>query len=147
MSQDLFGGADVLTRPGLTGPRPDSPPPGTRVHVRETHPTWGSVRTRRGPMKAREGLRSWWVWTSRPASLRATWRQSRLDTARIPARSRGLRRLWLLSNGTDRLVWTAVVLVVPTFLSGPARWLMARPTRRWAFYVCGGAAALLLLNR
>ena len=145
--QEPFGGTDVLTRSVQTDPALDSPPPGTRVHVRETAPTGRSVRTRRPRMKAREGLRSWWGWTSRPASLRAMWRQSRLDTGRIPARHRGLRWLWLLSNGTDRLVMAAVVLVVPTFLSGPARWLMARPTRRWALYVCGAAAALIALHR
>lgn len=81
------------------------------------------------------GARRWWAWTGRPMSLAALWRTSAVDEQRIPLRSDGLTWFWRISNGTDRLFMFALVLVAPTFLTGPLRWLAARPTRRLGFYV------------
>jgi hypothetical protein len=71
------------------------------------------------------------------------WTQSRVDAARVPLRSRPLRLLWWLSNATDRMVMFAVVLAAPTALTGPLRWIAARPTRRYGFYLLLAALAFL----
>jgi hypothetical protein len=81
------------------------------------------------------------VWTARPASLRASWRLSRVDRSRVPADWWPLRAVWLLSNATDRLALFVVLSVAPPFVQGPLRWLAQRPTRRWGFYLI---AALLV---
>ncbi len=86
--------------------------------------------------------RRWWVWTSRPSSLAVAWRLSRVDPKRLPAGSGALPGLWALSNWSDRLVWFALLLVAPTFVQGPLRWLAQRPTRRWGFYLVAAALAV-----
>ena len=45
-----------------------------------------------------------------------------------------------------RLVMFGLVLVAPTFLAGPLRWLAARPTRRIALYLFAGIATAVLLH-
>jgi hypothetical protein len=94
---------------------------------------------------AKVAARRWWLWTSRPLSLAAMWRLSAVDPVRMPGAGRGLLlAVWRLSNVTDRLVMFAVTLAAPTGLQGPLRWLLARPTRRWGFYLlCGGTVAVL----
>lgn len=96
---------------------------------------------------ARRGLSRWWAWSSRPTSLRAAWRLSAVNKTRIPLGSTPVGWLWRLSNITDRLVMFALVMIAPTVLTGPLRWLAARPTRRWAFYliVAGFVATHLTL--
>ncbi|MER7166744.1 hypothetical protein ABT336_11870 [Micromonospora sp. NPDC000207] len=83
----------------------------------------------------RAGCCSWWALTARPLSYKALWRLSAVDTRRIPANLGWLRAAWHVSNWTDRLAIFALIAVAPTFLTGPLRWLAARPTRRWAFYL------------
>lgn len=83
----------------------------------------------------RRGLAHWWGWTSRPTSLRAAWRASAVNRDRIPLGSTPFGLIWRLSNWTDRLLFFALVMIAPTALTGPLRWLAARPTRRWAFYL------------
>ena len=130
--------------PGQGGPRSlDSPPTraGARARVatadsKRKAPAVGLWRT-----KARTGLRRWWVWTDRPASLRVAWKLTAVSPSRIPAGSGLLALIWRWSNRTDRLLMFALIMVAPTALTGPLRWLAARPTRRWAMYVIVGALA------
>jgi hypothetical protein len=84
---------------------------------------------------AQAALRRWWVWTSRPPSLAATWRLSAVHPDRVPNGDGLALTVWRLSNATDRLAMFALVLVAPTVLQGPLRWLLARPSRRWGFYL------------
>jgi hypothetical protein len=95
------------------------------------------VRRPRQPvgLVVRRGLSRWWAWTERPLSLRGTWRASAVNTARVPLGDGGLALLWKISNATDRLIMFALVLVAPTVLTGPLRWITARPTRRYGFYL------------
>lgn len=86
-------------------------------------------------LMARRGLSRWWAWTGRPLSLRALWRTSAVNRTRIPLGSTPFGLVWKLSNATDRLLFFVLVLLAPTALTGPLRWLAARPTRRWAFYL------------
>lgn len=76
-----------------------------------------------------------WQWTARPASLADTWAASRVDRKRVPNDSGLLRALWTVSNFTDRLIMFALILVAPTFLQGPLRWLAVRPARRYGLYL------------
>jgi hypothetical protein len=78
---------------------------------------------------------SWWGWTARPLSLRATWALSVVDRKRIPNDSTVLRILWQVSNWTDRLLMFALILICPTVCSGPLRWIAQRPTRRAGLYL------------
>lgn len=132
-------------RSGVNGHRlsVDSPAVSTpaRASVAVT-PRDGKIRVRRPAGRVAQawaaivrGARRWWAWTGRPMSLAALWRTSAVDEGRIPLRSEGLGWVWRTSNWTDRLFMFALVLVAPTFLTGPLRWLAARPTRRLGFYV------------
>jgi hypothetical protein len=78
---------------------------------------------------------SWWGWTARPLSLRATWALSAVDRKRIPHDSGILRVLWQISNWTDRLIMFVLIVVCPTVCSGPLRWIAQRPTRRAGLYL------------
>jgi hypothetical protein len=89
--------------------------------------------------------RRWWVWTARPTSLRVTWRQSAVDPKRIPGKAGALRWLWLLSNGSDRLLMFALLFVAPSGLQGPLRWIAPRPTRRWGAYLIAAVLAVAWL--
>ncbi|MER7331729.1 MULTISPECIES: hypothetical protein [unclassified Micromonospora] len=118
-------------------PKLDSPPAPARAGARvpvtlSFSKAWSAVRA---------GCCSWWAWTARPASLSGLWAASAVDTKRIPANAGPLRAAWQVSNWTDRLLMFAVIAVAPTFLTGPLRWLAARPTRRWAFYLVLAAFA------
>lgn len=95
------------------------------------------VTVRVGKLKAVVAgqARRWWVWTSRPASLRAVMRMSAVSTKRIPGNSRLLRILWQISNWTDRILLFGLILIAPTFLQGPLRWIAERPTRRLGLYL------------
>jgi hypothetical protein len=78
-----------------------------------------------------------WVWVAHPASLTEAWQQSSIvDPTRMPRRRPWwLPLLWRASNCTDRLVLFAVLLIAPTVLQGPLRWIVARPTRRLGLYL------------
>ncbi|MEV0214323.1 hypothetical protein [Micromonospora sp. NPDC050695] len=69
------------------------------------------------------------------------WAASAVDSKRIPANVGALRIAWQVSNWTDRLLMFGLIAVAPTFLTGLLRWLAARPTRRWAFYLILAAFA------
>jgi hypothetical protein len=94
----------------------------------------------------RVGARRWWAWTARPSSLRAAWALSAVEVKRIPGKAGPLRILWKVSNATDRLVMFVLVMAAPTFATGPLRWLAARPTRRWGFYIVSTALAVTYLT-
>jgi hypothetical protein len=130
---------NVLSLPTATVPASDSPPPRVAARARvaatqrkQPHRTQTGNTPRRGLGRA---LARWWVWTARPVSLRAMWRLSGLNRARVPLGSGPLTALWRLSNGTDRLIMFVLALAAPTVLTGPLRWLATRPTRRFAFYL------------
>jgi hypothetical protein len=112
-------------------PKLDSPAVSTRARARIP------VTVRIGNLvgEVRLAGRRWWAWTARPLSLRAMWALSAIDEKRIPGKSTGLRLLWKVSNYSDRLAMFGLVAVAPTFLAGPLRWLVVRPTRRWGFYI------------
>lgn len=166
--------SEVLLIPTDPGPRADSPAArastraGThadaRVHARarvESPPpdvkTGPAGRRRKAPKPARQVVRRpgprrylihWWAWTSRPPSLRAAWRGSAVTKDRIPLGSTPVGLVWHAANWTERLIFFAFTMAVPTFVAGPVRWLVQRPTRRWAFYlVVGAVAGLYLLGR
>lgn len=135
-------------RSGVNGCRPQVDSPAVSTRARASIPVTQRVdKIRRGRVaQVRAGLvrafRRWWVWTSRPASLATAWRLSGVDDTRIPLRNNLLGRLWLVSNWTDRLFMFALALVAPTVLTGPLRWLAARPTRRLGFYVLAAVFAV-----
>ncbi|MEU8158068.1 hypothetical protein AB0B94_30815 [Micromonospora sp. NPDC048986] len=112
-------------------PKLDSPAVSTRARarVRLTDRVGNPVLT----IKA--GARRWWLWTARPLSLRASWALSAIDPKRIPGCSDALFLLWRISNATDRLLMFGLVLIAPSVLQGPLRYIAARPTRRWGFYL------------
>jgi hypothetical protein len=97
--------------------------------------------------RARRLIARWWVFTSRPVSLRAAWRLSGVvDARRVPGGSPVLAGVWWWSNRTDRLVLFALVVLAPTVLTGPLLWCAARPTRRAGLYlVLAGLATLFSL--
>jgi hypothetical protein len=85
---------------------------------------------------ARSRLRGWWLWTERPLSYAATWRLSAVDRRRLPKGGPWwLLKLWQVGNGSERLVWFAVMLLAPCGAQGMLRWAAARPTRRWGTYL------------
>jgi hypothetical protein len=137
-------------RSGVNGHAPslESPPARTRVRARvpvteRVGKISGGVKTI--GVKLRLTGRRWWAWTSRPLSLRAAWTLSAVDEKRIPLRLGTLGTLWRLSNATDRLLMFAVILAAPTVLTGPLRWIAARPTRRFGFYALTAAFAVFAL--
>jgi hypothetical protein len=94
------------------------------------------------------GWRRWWGFTARPMSLRALWRLSTVDRQRIPGKSGALLILWHISNWTDRLAMFALILALPTGLTGPLRWAAQRPTRRVGLYlVIAALVAVYLIGR
>jgi len=131
-------------------PSVDSPAAPARTGARVTVTKRGGksirVRVAETLTVVRVGVRRWWVWTSRPSSLRAAWALSAVDEKRIPGKARPLRLLWKVSNGTDRLIMFVLVLAAPTFATGPLRWIAARPTRRWGFYLVSTALAVTYLT-
>ena len=90
--------------------------------------------------------RRWWVWTERPASLATAWRLSAVQSSRTPGNSAVLRTLWTISNRSDRLAVFALALLLPTFLTGPLRWIVQRPTRRVGLYLILAATAVAWLT-
>jgi hypothetical protein len=117
----------------------DSPAVSTRARARI--PATDGDRNTKTPGVSREHrLRAWaaawWVWTSKPPSLRQLWIMSRVDPRRVPGDIPLLRILWHLSNWTDRLLLFVLVLIAPTWLAGPVRWLAPRPFRRYGLYLC-----------
>ncbi|WP_344613385.1 hypothetical protein [Dactylosporangium salmoneum] len=78
-------------------------------------------------------------------SIRALWRLSAVDNTRIPAQSGTLHTLWQVSNWTDRLLMFALILLLPTALTGPLRWIAVRPTRRVGFYLVAAALTVTYL--
>jgi hypothetical protein len=138
--------SDVLS-PSLTPPLgPDSPSVRVAARARVTTTQRNPARGKRRVWTAvRTAAAGWWVWTSRPASLRTMWRLSAVTWARVPLRSGPLLLVWRVSNWTDRLAMFALVLLAPTCLTGPLRWLSTRPTRRFAFYLLGAITAAVVL--
>lgn len=114
----------------------DSPP--TRAGARARVTTTREPVVARLAAAAKTAGRQWWVWTSRPPSLRAVWRLSATNRKRVPGNSGFLFTLWRISNATDRLALFALLLVAPTAIAGPLRWITVRPTRRWAVYFVVG---------
>lgn len=108
---------------------------GARVPATKSHSKPVIVSARRRVRQAGATARRWWLWTSRPVSLRVMWRLSAVDPKRIPHQNATLAALWRISNSTDRLVMLALALACPTFLTGPLRWIAIRPTRRAGFYL------------
>ena len=94
------------------------------------------------------GWSRWWGFTARPLSLRALWRLSAVDRTRAPANSAGLAAAWHISNWSDRPIMFALILLAPTGLTGPLRWIAQRPTRRVGLYLTLAAlTAAYLLGR
>ncbi len=129
-------------RSGVNGYRPAfnaavRAPARARIPVTES-----TGKIRRVGVAARVAGRRWWVWTARPLSLRAAWRLSTTDMRRVPLRHVGLARVWQVSNATDRVLMFVLILAAPTALTGPLRWVAARPTRRVGFYLLVAAAVV-----
>lgn len=124
-----------------TVPAVDSPAVSARARARIT------LTERIGKIlgKGKSGASSWWAWTSRPLSLKATWSASAVEPGRVPNKSRSLTILWRISNATDRLLIFAVILLAPTAATGGLRWIACRPTRRWGFYLTAITLALTYL--
>lgn len=112
-------------------PRVDRSPASARAGARL--PVTDSAR--KLAAQAAVGARRWWGWTSRPPSIRATWYLSRIDEKKIPNGSTPLKTIWLVSNATDRLVMFTLVMLAPSALAGPMRWITQTPTRRIGFYL------------
>jgi sterol desaturase/sphingolipid hydroxylase (fatty acid hydroxylase superfamily) len=107
-----------------------------------------TLRVRKGLVFLTASGRRWWAWTARPLSLRAAWALSAVDPKRIPGRSKTLHLMWQASNATDRLFMFALILALPTALTGFLRWAAVRPTRRWGLYlVLAVFTALLALRK
>jgi hypothetical protein len=123
--------SDVLNR--ATKPPQQGDSPSARAPARRA-PARARVTATDRKRKMRTLAASWWVWTDRPPSLRATWRLSKVDPVRVPAKSGPLTLLWRISNVTDRPILFALTILAPSFLAGPLRWLTARPTRRFGLY-------------
>jgi hypothetical protein len=117
----------------------DSPAVSTRARARI--PVTDRKRNAKTPGVSRaDKLRAWgaawWVWISKPPSLRQTWIMSKVDPQRLPGDVPVFRVLWHISNWTDRLALFALMLIVPLPLAGPVRWLAPRPLRRYGLYLC-----------
>jgi hypothetical protein len=96
----------------------------------------GRRRVATAAAAARSALAGWWVWTARPLSLRAAWRLSGADPRRLPPHAPWwLVELWRLSNLLDRRAWFVLMMLAPSGLQGPLRWLAVRPTRRLGTYI------------
>lgn len=132
---------------GVNGraPQVDSPAVSTRAGARiPVTKSSRKISTGVAVVKAAtvRAARRWWMWTARPASLATAWRLSGVDGTRIPLRNGFLNRMWLVSNWTDRLCMFLLALAAPTFLTGPLRWIAARPTRRLGFYLLAAVFAV-----
>jgi hypothetical protein len=125
-------------------PAVDSPAVSTRTRAR-IPATQSNGQIRRTLSALRLAASRWWAWTARPLSLRASWRLSAIDPKRVPAKSGALHLLWRISNCTDRFAMFLLVLLAPTALTGPLRWLAGRPTRRAGFYLVTAFAVVVLL--
>ncbi len=125
---------DVPARTNGAVPKLDSPAVSARARARiPVTESTDKISDATGSIKA--AAASWWGFTARPLSLTDLWRASAVDPKRIPGKHGGLAVAWHVSNWTDRLIMFAAIAALPTFLTGPLRWLAARPTRRWAFYL------------
>lgn len=94
---------------------------------------------RRWKSTAAAATRRWWVFTSRPMSLRVAWRLSGvIDAKRVPGGSPLLAAAWWWSNRTDRLILFALAVLAPTILTGPILWCAVRPSRRLGLYAVVG---------
>jgi len=130
----INGGSPRVHSPAVSAP--------ARARIPVTH-SGGKISGLAGSIKV-AGSR-WWGFTARPQSLRAAWRLTAVDTKRVPGNSGALTALWRVSNATDRLLLFALILAAPTGLTGPLRWIGARPTRRWGFYLVTAALAVTYL--
>jgi len=140
---------DTVPHPSTNNHIPQMPPPPdawdsppTRVSARARVTTTHALRLARLATAARTACLQWWVWVARPPSLRAVWRMSAVDRTRVPAESRALLIAWHWSNATDRLILFGLLLIAPTVVAGPLRWITARPTRRWAVYGLFGVVSV-----
>lgn len=89
-------------------------------------------------------VEKWWVWTAQPATIADTWAASAIDRRRISANNSVLYALWRLSNATDRLIMFALIVTLPSLLTGLLRWCATRPTRRYSLYLTVSSLLLLL---
>jgi hypothetical protein len=79
--------------------------------------------------------RRWWVWTDRPPSLRTIWRLSAYDPQRVPAGNTTFGAVWVVANGTERLLMFALVVFAPGFVQPLLRWCFQRPARRLGLWL------------
>lgn len=136
---------DSEIRSSQPDPRGEGENPAARVRTRASIPVTlriGKISDVRSAIKL--AARRWWLWTARPASLATTWRLSAVDPKRVPGNSRLLRLLWTGSNRSDRLAVFALLLLCPTVLTGPLRWIVQRPTRRVGLYLVLAVYAAIL---
>lgn len=90
------------------------------------------------PFRAlKAALRSWWVWTDRPPSLRAMWRLSDFNADAVFKGSEGLASAWRAMNVTERLLAFVLVVAAPGFLQPVLRWVFVSPARRGGFWLVG----------
>lgn len=128
--------------PGVNSPGAST---GARANIPVTDGDGNSKTTR---LSFGSWLGRQWAWTARPDSYAGTWAASRVDPRRIPGNARPLRLAWLLSNLADRPLMFALILISPTGLTGPLRWIAQRPARRWGLYLTLAAlGAALLIGR
>lgn len=93
----------------------------------------------------RSDLRSWWLYASRPPSLRAWLRHQRIDAARVPAGSPLVGLLWAVDNWITGVAVRGVGIVFH-LLGGAFTWLAGHPARRWpAFFIAASAIGYWLL--
>lgn len=133
-------GREIPARTNGRLPKLDSP--AVRASARARIPITqriGKISDLAGPIVV--GWRRWWGFTARPLTIRALWRLSTVDQARIPRRSKGLTAAWHISNWSDRLLMFGLILLLPTGLTGPLRWTAQRPTRRVGLYLTLAALA------
>jgi hypothetical protein len=94
------------------------------------------------PRRLRRALARWWVFTTRPVSVRALWRASGVvNTRRVPGASTRLAAVWWWSNRLDRVALVVVASLL-LLVAGALLWCTARPSRRAGLYVV--AAGLLV---
>ncbi len=79
--------------------------------------------------------RTWWAFTEQPPTFADTWEQSKVDIRRVPDRDARLYTAWVWANRTERILFCALLLLAPTFLQGPLRWVAPRITRRISTYL------------
>lgn len=78
----------------------------------------------------RSDTRRWWLYTSRPVSLRAWSRTLKVDASKVPGDSTLLRRAWTVDNHTTGRAFRYIATGLQLTAAGVA-WLSCSPARRW----------------